>query len=354
MYTIGCDLSKKTSNFAVLNPEGILTQEIKLQNERKKILDWIRSIPGPKELTFEATFNWPLVYELMKEEVNQIHLAHPKKTRIIGEAEIKNDRLDASILARLTRSGFLPEAYTAPQDIRELRSLLRFRCQLVWKRTRIKNETHALIDRRLFPSEKPFGLKSLFSQKGLSFLKELKLPIPERFILDELLSQLQEVNRHLDRLEAFIAKQPLPNPRDFRWLRTVPSMKGKVVYLIVLAEIGTIHRFPSASALIHYGGLIPRERASGEKRYRGRLVKERNLFLQQALLEAVTGACRQDKGLHAYYQHVKKRAGSSAARIATARKLLRCIYGVLKEQRVYRPFPITERTSTAARTPSLS
>jgi transposase len=353
MYTIGCDVSKKTSNFAVIDPEGAISQEVKLNNVREDLLAWIRTIPSPKELTLEATFNWSLFYELMKNEVDQIHLAHPKKTRIIGEAEIKNDRLDAQVLARLTRSRFLPEAYISSQEIREMRSLLRFRCQLVWKRTTVKSEIHALVDRHIFPTEKPFGLKSLFTQKGVRFLETMGLPGRDRFILDELLCQLREINGHLDQVESFVASQPLPREEDSRWLKTVPGMGGKVLHLIVLAEIATIHRFRSPDALIHYAGLIPKERSSGEKRFRGRLVKDRNTFLQQALLEAVTGACFRDKGLKVYYQQVKKRAGSSAARVATARKLLRCIYGVLKEQRAYRPFLVSDNAQTAARRPSL-
>jgi len=51
---------------------------------------------------------------------------------------------------------------------------------------------------------------------------------------------------------------------------------------------------------------------------------------------AVLPAILTDKGLRAYYQDVKRRKNSSAARIATARALLEAIYCVLKEQRPYR------------------
>jgi hypothetical protein len=45
----------------------------------------------------------------------------------------------------------------------------------------------------------------------------------------------------------------------------------------------------------------------------------------------------KDKGLRQYFQNIKKRkANSSAARIATARTLLEAIYCVLKERRPYR------------------
>ena len=49
------------------------------------------------------------------------------RTRAIAAARVKTDAIDAKTLAHLLRTGFLPEAYVAPRELRDLRELLRHR-----------------------------------------------------------------------------------------------------------------------------------------------------------------------------------------------------------------------------------
>jgi transposase len=62
------------------------------------------------------------------------------KTKAIAEARIKTDTLDARTLAHLLRSDLVAE-------IREDRSLLRLRTNLVQDRTRVMNRVHSLLDK---------------------------------------------------------------------------------------------------------------------------------------------------------------------------------------------------------------
>ena len=48
----------------------------------------------------EATSNYRFIYDVLENYV-EVKLAHPYKTRAIAEARIKNDRLDAKMLAHL-------------------------------------------------------------------------------------------------------------------------------------------------------------------------------------------------------------------------------------------------------------
>lgn len=56
-------------------------------------------------------------------------------------------RLDAKLLAQLRRADMIAESYVPPDDIRELRSLVRDRRRLVDNRTDFKNEVHSLLNK---------------------------------------------------------------------------------------------------------------------------------------------------------------------------------------------------------------
>ena len=129
-------------------------------------------------------------------------------------------------------------------------------------------------------------------------------------------------------------------------LQSVPAMKGKVLNYTILSEIDGIEHFKNSNTLVSYAGLIPRDKSSGQKLRKGRLKTECNEFLKWAMLEAVFPAIRKDRGLRDYYFEVKKRKNASAARIAVARRLLKTIYHVLKEQRPYYAFTVKEANST--------
>ncbi|MFB5622018.1 MAG: transposase, partial [Candidatus Nitrosomaritimum yanchengensis] len=76
----------------------------------------------------ESTANmWIKTYKALEHSGIQTKLANPLKTRIIAEARIKTDKLDARILCHLLlRSNLIPESYIAPDNIREDRSILRW------------------------------------------------------------------------------------------------------------------------------------------------------------------------------------------------------------------------------------
>ena len=65
--------------------------------------------------------------------------------RRIASARLKNDKVDAAILAQLLRADLLPEAWIAPPPVRQLRALLRHRVALVRLRTLLRNRIHAIV-----------------------------------------------------------------------------------------------------------------------------------------------------------------------------------------------------------------
>lgn len=285
----------------------------------------------------QATRRWGLYHDTVCDLVDEFHLGHPKKMKAITESETKNDPHDAAMTARLTHAGFLPHAYASTLDTRQLRSLLRFRHFLVNQRRSIRNQVQTLLDRNLWPTERPQSFKNPFCRRGREWLRSVELAERERFILDQCLQGFEGLQTKIQERENFLKTQTL-ELEGLCYLRSVPGFRSaKVNAWIVLLEIGDIRRFRKADGLFHYAGLIPREFSSGDKHRTGRLVKDANMHLRTALIESTLAALRQDPGLRAYYKEVKARRGSGAGIIATARKLTRALFYVLKEQRAYRP-----------------
>lgn len=337
MITIGVDFHKRTSSYHVLNEKGQMLKRTKLVNDQDTIRGFLSAITGPKQLAMEATRSWGLYYDCVYDLVDEFHLGHPKKMKAISESETKNDTQDAELIARLQYSGFLPHAHVPSLDIRQLRSLLRFRHFLVNQRRSIRNQVQTLIDRNIWVSDRPKSFKNVFCARGLKWLHTLSLPERERFILDQCLQTFQDLSRQIAELEIFIQTQTL-ELSGLCSLRTVPGFRmSKVNAFIVLTEASAISRFRKARGFLRYAGLIPREFSSGDHHRTGGLIQGANMHLRTAFIESTLAAIRQDKGLRAYYKQVKARAGSGSAIVATARKLANAVYWVLKEQRAYRP-----------------
>lgn len=341
MMTIGVDYHKRTSTYAVYDAQGHRCARRKLENRPELIKEFLAQWPEPKELAMEATRNWGLMYDFIKDKVDLFHLGHPKKMKVITESETKNDAADADLIARLLQSKFLPEAYVAEPEVRHRRSVLKFRAFLVRQRAALRNQAQVLLDRNLWPCERPTTFKDIFCQRGCRWLAEVRLPRSERAVLDEILYAFDSLSGQIEKLEGQIG-ECREDWEGLVWLRTVPGFqRGGVQAYTVLAEIADIRRFKKARHLAHYAGLVPSEHSSAEKVRHGRLVKSANFALRTAFIESTLSALRVDRGLKAYFQSVKKNTGSGGdATIACARKLCYAVFHVLKEQRAYRPFPV--------------
>jgi transposase len=85
-------------------------------------------------------------YEAVEGQSVKVVLANPLKMRAIAPAKIRNDKVDAWVLAFLLHGGLVAEGYVPPKEVRELRALVRHRMQLIRSATIIKNRVHSLLD----------------------------------------------------------------------------------------------------------------------------------------------------------------------------------------------------------------
>src|SRR5207247_9336604 len=90
----------------------------------------IGGLPQGASAAFEAGFGTGWLVGL-REDGFTPHLVHPSRCKAIASARLKNDKVDAAILAQLLRADLLPEAWIAPPPVRQLRALLRHWMALV-------------------------------------------------------------------------------------------------------------------------------------------------------------------------------------------------------------------------------
>ncbi|KON29848.1 hypothetical protein AC480_02425 [miscellaneous Crenarchaeota group archaeon SMTZ1-55] len=119
-------------------------------------------------------------------------------------------------------------------------------------------------------------------------------------------------------------------------LTTIPGV-GHYLALLLVAEIGDVHRFPDAEKICSSMGIVPSVRQSGNHTVYGPITKEGSKWVRWALTQAVHAHVRYDTRLTRFYRRLAKAKGTQVATVATARKMLTVIYWMLKNQEPYRP-----------------
>ncbi len=128
---VGIDVHRKRSQVAVVTEDGTVQLNKNVVNGSEPMLRLIGDLPSGTPVAFEAAFGWSWLADLLEDYGFDAHLVHPLRCKAIASARLKNDKVDAAILAQLLRADLLPEAWIAPAKVRQLRALLRHRISLV-------------------------------------------------------------------------------------------------------------------------------------------------------------------------------------------------------------------------------
>jgi transposase len=103
----------------------------------------------------------------------------------------------------------------------------------------------------------------------------------------------------------------------------------------ILAEIGTdMSKWPDDTHFGSWLGLTPKHDISGGKVLRSRTMKHRNRAAQ-AFRMAAQSVLRSDCAFGAFYRRLKGRLGPAQALVATAHKIARTVYHMLKDRVPY-------------------
>ena len=127
---IGIDYHKAYSVYCVLDAQGSNLERGGIDHARPEDFRTLVRRRAGCHVVFEASMNWHWLFEILEREVpsERIVLANPFKTRIIAEAQIKTDKVDARILADLLRGRLVSSVHIAGRETRQIREVLRQRC----------------------------------------------------------------------------------------------------------------------------------------------------------------------------------------------------------------------------------
>jgi transposase len=132
---VGMDLHRRRSVLVRMTADGRKLETTRIINSPAELRKVIARAGKRPKVVLEATYGWYWAADTLAAAGAQVHLAHPLGVRGFAYRRVKNDQKDAADLAGLLRMGRLPEAWIAPDEIRELRELTRYRIKLVRLRT---------------------------------------------------------------------------------------------------------------------------------------------------------------------------------------------------------------------------
>jgi transposase len=336
MNYVGIDIHKRYSVCAAQDERGRKLGEARIEgNSADGFVQYLKGLGGKSRVVIEACWNWGKLYDILEAipAVEEVVLANPLKTRLIADAQIKTDKLDARALALLLRGGFIARAHVPRPETRRRKNLLRQRLYWSRLRTRLRNRVHALVDRHDAPLPQ---CSDLFGRKGTHALEALELPAPDDLLLREHLAMLELMRAQMRDLEDSIAAGNQADPMTKRLL-SLPGV-GPVLAAVIAAEIDTIERFPDASRLCAYAGLAPTTHASGGAVYHGRLLPFCDKWLRWAFVEAAWVAIGCSPYFGALYRrHHARGKPANTAIIIVARRMCRIAWTLLKEDRDFLP-----------------
>jgi transposase len=124
-------------------------------------------------------------------------IANPRQVRLIAEARIETDVIDATVLARLSASGFLPEVWIPDEATLDLRRQVTRRTEIVRQRSRLKTIVQSVLQTHLVPT---CPHADLCGPRGRIWLLAQPLPSDES---DAVARHLREFDRLSEELGSY-------------------------------------------------------------------------------------------------------------------------------------------------------
>ena len=207
----------------------------------------------------------------------------PSMTPTRSGDRVKTDKRDARKLARLLRAGELTPVYIPEPTDEAIRDLCRARTDAVDDRRRSRHRLKGFLLRHGYH----YQGKSSWSAAHERYLRELVLPHPAmKVILEEYLQAIAAAHERIARCEAAMSDL-LEKWRLKPAVGALMAMKGfqTVAAMILVSELGEVHRFTHPRQMMAYLGLVPTENTSSDRRRQGHITKCGNGHARWLLVE---------------------------------------------------------------------
>jgi transposase len=336
------DLSRHRLDVRVLEEDGATVAELAVAPTGPELRRLAARFlgEGPVRGVIESMNGARFVHDTLELAGWDVEIADAQKVKGLAPLACKTDRIDAWVLAELSRRDLVPAIWLPDPTVRAHRERARFRLHLVQHRVGLKNRIHA----SLIAFGHPCPTSDLFGVHGRELLAELAFPEPWRSDIAACLELIDHLDRQIAGIEADLRREGADH-RYVPLLMTVPGISWILAYTIA-AEIGDIARFEAPKKLAGYSGLCPRVWQSGDTDRRGKLAKNGPKHLRWALVEAAIHAARHPLYVD-HYQATKVRLGrqrgAKVARVEIARKLTEAIWHMLTKGEPFAPAGPTKR-----------
>jgi transposase len=324
MRVIGMDIHRTFAEAVMIDGDRLMRLG-RINMSRDHLAAFAAKLTSEDHIVIEATGNAHAVAEAIAPFVGRVIIANPRQVHLIAKARIKTDVIDATVLARLYASGFLPEVWVPDQRTLSLRRQVTRRNQIVRQRVRLKTMVQAILHAHLVP-QCPHA--DILGPKGRAWLLAQLLPDDESTAIERHIREYDRLTDDLRVVERELARDALGSAETKR-LMTIPGI-DMVVAVGLLAAIGPIDRFTSPGRLVGFLGLNPSVHQSGNSPARhGRITKQGPCHARTMLVEAAWQAVRGPGPLRAFYERVRGRRGTHVAAVAVARKITVIVWHLL-------------------------
>jgi transposase len=347
MLHVGLDLSRTRLDVHVLDEAGVsvlVTRAAPDAGGLASLVHRLGEFGQPVTAVIESMNGARFVHDQLELHGWSVEIADAGKVKGFGPLACKTDKIDAWVLAELSRRDLVPAIWLPSPGIRGERERARWRLHLVRHRTALKNRIHAT----LMAFGYPCPVSDLFGVAGRRQLAGLELPEPWAGDVVAALRLIEVLDGEIDACEVALRKAGAEH-RYVPLLMTAPGI-GWVLGYTIAAEIGDISRFPTPKKLVGYTGLCPSVDQSGAHDWRGSLAKNGPKYLRWALIEAAVHAAHHPV-YAARYQRTKTRLGrqrgTQVARVDLARKLTEAIWHMLTTDKPFAPAGATSSALAA-------
>ena len=270
--TIGIDVGDTWSQICVVDTAGGLVEETRVRTTAAAVRDRFGPVPRSR-VVLEVGTHSPWLHRLLAELGHEVIVANPGWVRLIAASATKHDRADAEHLARLGR---IDPALLAPVRHRGLQAqrdlaVIRARTALInHVRQAVKSQGGRL----------PSCAAAAFTRKVPDAIPAALAPVlaPHLTVIADISTQIAQADRAIVRLGTEVYPET-------QLLRQVAGV-GPLTALTFILRIDDPHRFPTSRAVGAYLGLVPRQRASGQRQPQLRITKAGDQLLRRLLVGA--------------------------------------------------------------------
>jgi transposase len=197
---VGLDYHEEFVQVCVLDAQGQQLGNRECANDWQVIVSYVERFGTRVQAAIESCAGAAnLCDELMTRAGWLIDMAHPGFVSRMKQNPDKTDYQDAHVLADLERVGYLPRVWLAPQAVRDLRQLVRYRQQLTQQRRSTKLRIRAILREQRCPAPPELNAWTRAWKSWLQ--KEAELSVQSRWVLDKHVQELDRLAKAIEEVE---------------------------------------------------------------------------------------------------------------------------------------------------------